>query len=185
MFYAAQRATKVKAACAALPREILNSDLDIDMSESLKQLVTDPAYWKRVSSVEILFKTIASCLTYLEGDEATFSSLYASFIAIKYHLKKLDAGMREGLSLSEDDIELMIIRTHHRLSTIYSVAHALAFATDPLFEGMRSRMVMSLVKSSCNLGRVLSFLNQRLLSLDSPVGIRTCVEKCSASLVPI
>ena len=41
----------VKAACASLPGEILNSDLDIDMSEDLKQLVTDPACWKCVASM--------------------------------------------------------------------------------------------------------------------------------------
>jgi hypothetical protein len=51
VFYAAQRATVVKAACAALPGEILNSDLDIDMCEELKQLLTDPSFWKRVASV--------------------------------------------------------------------------------------------------------------------------------------
>ena len=50
-FYAAQGATVVNAACAALPGEILNSDLDINMCEELKQLLTDPSFWKRVASV--------------------------------------------------------------------------------------------------------------------------------------
>jgi hypothetical protein len=45
----------------ALSGEILNSDLDINMCENLKMLVTDPAYWKRMASMEALFKTIASC----------------------------------------------------------------------------------------------------------------------------
>jgi hypothetical protein len=153
VFYAAQRATAVKAACAALPGEILNSDLDIDISENLKMLVTDPAYWKRVASMEVLFRTIASCLTYLEGDDATFSAVYASFIAIKYHLRKLDAGVREGLNLSEDDIARMMTLAHHRLSTIYTEAHALAFATDPLFEGMRTRIADEFGEEFLQLGK--------------------------------
>ena len=153
VYYTAQRATAVKAACASLPGEILNSDLDIDMSEDLKQLVTDPAYWKRVASMEALFKTIASCLTYLEGDEATFSAVYASFIAIKYHLRKLDVSVREGLHLTEADINRMMTLTHHRLSTIYTEAHALAFATDPLFDDMRTRIADELGEDFLQLGK--------------------------------
>lgn len=153
VYYSAQRAAKVKAACAALPGEILNSDLDIDMCENLKKLVTDPAYWKRVASMEALFKTIASCLTYLEGDEATFSAVYASFVAIKYHLRKLDVSVREGLSLSDNDIDRMMTLTHHRLSTIYTEAHALAFATDPLFEGMRTRIAGEFGEEFLQLGK--------------------------------
>jgi len=38
-----------------------------------------------VSAMEALFKTICSCLTYLEGDEATFFAVYACFVAIKFH----------------------------------------------------------------------------------------------------
>jgi hypothetical protein len=34
----------------------------------------------------------------------------------------------------------MMALTHHRLSTIYTEAHALAFATDPLFEGTQTRI---------------------------------------------
>jgi hypothetical protein len=44
VFYTAQRASTVKAACAALPGAILNAELDIDLCEELKALVTDPAY---------------------------------------------------------------------------------------------------------------------------------------------
>ena len=86
--FAAQRANVVKAACAALPSEILNSDLDIDISDKLKQLLTDPLYWKGVAAMDTLFMTISSCLSYLEGDEATFSAVYACFVAIKHLLKR-------------------------------------------------------------------------------------------------
>jgi len=140
VYYAAKRASAVKTACASLPGEILNSDLDIDMCDKLKTLVTDPAYWKGVAAFEVLFRTISSCLSYLKGDEATFSSVYACFVAIKYHLKTLDHTVKEGLSLNDDDIERMTLLTHHRLATIYSEAHALAFATDPMFTEMRIRI---------------------------------------------
>ena len=42
--------------------------------------------------------------------------------------------------LNDDDIEQMTILTHHRLSTIYTEAHALAFATDPMFAEMCARI---------------------------------------------
>jgi len=104
--------------------------------------------------MEALFKTISSCLTYLEGDEATFSSVYASFIAIKSHLRKLDASVREGLSLNNDDIDLRMTLTHHRFSTIYyTEARALAFATDPLFMGMRTRIADEFGEEFLQLGK--------------------------------
>jgi hypothetical protein len=97
MYYAAQQAMAVKAACASLPGESMNEDLDIDMCNRLKQLVTDPAYWKGVAAFKVLFRTSSSCLMYLEGDEATFSSVYACSVVIKYHLKRLDGAVKEGL----------------------------------------------------------------------------------------
>jgi hypothetical protein len=52
VYYAAQQATRVKTACASLPGEIMNADLDIDMCDKLKQLVTDPAHWKGVAAFQ-------------------------------------------------------------------------------------------------------------------------------------
>ncbi|OAE32005.1 hypothetical protein AXG93_2772s1140 [Marchantia polymorpha subsp. ruderalis] len=40
-------------------------------------------------SVEVLFGTICSCLTYLEADESTFSSVYACFLAVAHHFRTL------------------------------------------------------------------------------------------------
>ena len=153
VYYAAQRATRVKTACASLPGEIMNADLNIDMCDKLKQLVTDPAYWKGVAAFEVLFRTISSCLAYLEGDEATFSAVYACFVAIKVHLKNLDGVVKEGLSLNDDDIERMIVLTHHRLATIYTEAHALAFATDPMYTEMRARIAGEFGEEFLQLGK--------------------------------
>ena len=89
-------------------------------------------YWKGVAaSMESLFKTISSCLTYLDGDEAIFSSVYACFAVIKFHLSTLDAAfVKDSLNLINADIEHMIQLTHHRFMTIYTEAHhdGLAFA---------------------------------------------------------
>ena len=83
VFYTAQRANKVKAAITAFPSKILHSELDIDLPGELKILVTDASYWKGVTALESLLRTICSCLMYLKGDEATFSAVYACFVAIK------------------------------------------------------------------------------------------------------
>jgi hypothetical protein len=111
--FAAQRANVVKAACAVLPSEILSYDLDIDISDKFEQLLTDPLYWKGVEAMETLFMTITACLSYhLQGVEATFSAAYACFVAIKYHLKKLNVVIKDGFNLNNDDAHLPLILNH-------------------------------------------------------------------------
>ena len=149
----AQRASVVKAACAALPSEILNSDLDINVSDQLKRQVTDPMYWKGVAAMEALFKTISTCLSYLEGDEATFSSVYACFVAIKFHLSTRDASVKDSLNLTDANIDHMMQLTHHRFSTIYTEARGLAFATDPLFFEMRTDIADKFSEEFLQLGK--------------------------------
>jgi hypothetical protein len=105
VFFTAQRASTVKATCTTLPSEILNAELDIDTCDKLKALVTDPAYWKGVTAMETLFMMISSYLTYLEGDEATFSTVYACFVVIKYHIKTFNCTIMDAFNLGDDDIE--------------------------------------------------------------------------------
>ncbi len=139
--------------------EILNADYDIDISDELKALVTDQSYWKGVSAMEALFKTICSCLTYLEGDEVTFSAVYACFVAIKFHIKTLNSAVKDALDLTVNDIEQIVTMIHHRFSTIYTEAHALAFATDPLFTPMRTRIAAKFSQEFLQLGK--SSINQQ------------------------
>ncbi len=95
-------------------------------------------------------------MSYLEGDKATFSAVYAAcFVAFKYHLKKLDHAVRESLSLTDDDIERMALLTHHHLAIIYTDAHALAFATDPLFTDMRTRIAAEFGEEFLQMGKTL------------------------------
>jgi hypothetical protein len=84
VYFAAQRAYRVKQACASLPGEITHSELDIDISDDLSSILVDTGYWKGFSALEMLFRPISSFLSYLEGDVATFSPVYACFLAILF-----------------------------------------------------------------------------------------------------
>jgi hypothetical protein len=55
--------------------------------------------------METLFMTISSYLTYLEGDETTFSALYACVVAIKYHIMTFNRAVMDAFNLGNDDIE--------------------------------------------------------------------------------
>jgi hypothetical protein len=55
--------------------------------------------------METLFITISSCLTYLEGDKAMFSVVYACFVAIEYHIKTLNCAIMDAFNLGDNDIE--------------------------------------------------------------------------------
>ena len=57
------------------------------------------------------------------------------------------------MSLDDDAIERMTIQTHHRLATIYTEAHALAFATDPMFTDMRIRIAAEFGDEFLQLGK--------------------------------
>jgi hypothetical protein len=159
VFFIAQRASIVKVACVALPNEILNVELDIDICDELKALVTNLAYWKGVAVMEMLFMTISSCLTYMEGDEAMFSAVYACFVAIKYHIKMFNHAVMDAFNLGEDDIEQMMTLFHHHFSTIYSKAHGLAFAIDPMFTDRRTKIVAKFGEDFLQVGKGL--INQQ------------------------
>ncbi len=153
VFFTAQCANTVKAPCTTLLGEILNAELDIDICDELKVLVIDLAYWKGVVVMEMFFMTISSCLTYLEGDEATFSAVYACFVAIKYHIKMFNCAVMDTFNLGDDDIELMMTLLHYRFSIIYLEAHGLAFATDPMFIDMCSKIVAKFGKYFLQVGK--------------------------------
>ncbi|CAK9220493.1 unnamed protein product [Sphagnum troendelagicum] len=129
----------VKATCMAAGK-ILNAKLNIDICNELKALVIDPTYWKGVAAMETLFMMISSHLTYLEGDETTFSAVYACFVAIKYHIKTFNRAVMDAFNLGDDDIERMMTLLHHHFLTIYSEAHGLTFVTNPMFTDMRSKI---------------------------------------------
>ncbi len=131
----------------------MNAKFNIEICDKLKALVTDPAYWKGVAVIETLFMTISSYLTYLEGDKTTFSVVYACFVAIKYHIKTLNCAIMDAFNLGDDDIKQMMTLLHHRLSTIYSKAHGLAFVIDLMFTDMRSKIVTKFDEDFLQVGK--------------------------------
>jgi len=86
---AAKRLNRVRTAICQLPTEILSNELNIDLAPKLHDVILDTAFWKGLVALEVLFSTICACLTYLEGDESTLSSVYACFLAIAHHLQTL------------------------------------------------------------------------------------------------
>jgi hypothetical protein len=102
--------------------------------------------------VEVLFSAICSCLSYLEGDELTFSNVYACFLAVAHHFRTLPPDVRAALDLSSVDVDKMHTLVCHRLKTIFSLAHALAFRTDPLFNDLRDNLAKLHRDAFLNLG---------------------------------
>ncbi len=76
---AAKHLNRVRTAMCQLPTEIMSNDLNVDLPNDLRDLILTTSFWKGVAGVEVLFSAICSCLSYLEGDESTFSSVYATF----------------------------------------------------------------------------------------------------------
>jgi hypothetical protein len=85
-------------------------------------LLLDGAFWKGVAALEMLFKPIVSCLTYLEGDEANFSSVYACYLAILFHIHSLKDSVKHGfLGDRLNDVTIENMKNHrHRFNTMYS-----------------------------------------------------------------
>jgi hypothetical protein len=105
--------------------------------------------------METFFMMINSCLTYLEGNEATFFAVYACFVVIKYHIKMLNHAVMDAFNLGDNDIEQMMMLLHHCFSTIYSKAHGLAFATDPMFINMCSKITAKFDENFLQVGKGL------------------------------
>ncbi len=111
----------------------MSNELNIDLAPKLRDVILDAAFWKGLVALEVLFSMICACLTYLEGDESTLSSVYACFLAIAHHLRTLPPNVSITLQIAAADFDMMQSLVVDRLRTIYSPAHALSFRTDPLF----------------------------------------------------
>ena len=110
---------------------------------------------------------ISSCLTYLGGDEAKFSAVYACFVAIKYLIKTLNHSVVDAFLLNDNDIDHMITLIHQRLATIFLKAYGVTFETDPLFSKMRVSITAKFVEEFLQLER--ASLNQQSKAALSPV----------------
>jgi hypothetical protein len=129
----AKRLNRVQTTICQVPTEILSNELDIDLAPDLRDVILDAAFWKGLATLEVLFSTICACLTYLEGNESTLSSVYACFLAVAHHLRTLSPNISTALQIGATDFDKMQSLVVNRLWTIYSPAHALSFRTDLLF----------------------------------------------------
>jgi len=132
---AAKRLNRVQTAMCQL-----SNDLDVDLPNDLKDLILTASFWKGVTAVEVLLSVVCSCLSYLEGDESTFFNVYACFLAIAHHFRTLSPDVRAALDLSNANVDKMHTLVCHRLKTIFSPTHALAFCTNPLFDDLRDNL---------------------------------------------
>jgi hypothetical protein len=89
----------------------------------------------------------------LKESKATFSSVYACFVVIKYHLTKLNGFVQDAFSLDDNNIEKMMTSMSTDLQTIYSPAHALSFSTDPMFAALYKRITGELKSKFLQLGK--------------------------------
>jgi hypothetical protein len=135
-----------------LPTEIISNDLNVDLPNDLRDLILIASFWKGVAGVEVLFSAIYSCPSYLEGDKSTFSNVYACFLAVAHHFRTLLPHVRAALDLSNADVDKMHTLVCHRLKTIFSLTHALAFRTNPLFDDLRDNLAKLHMDAFLNLG---------------------------------
>jgi hypothetical protein len=149
---AAKRLNRVRTVMCQLLIEIMSNNLNVDLPNDLKNLILTATFWKGVIAVEVLFSAICSCLSYLEGDKLTYLSVYACFLAVAHHFRTLPPDVRAALDLSSADVDKMHTLVCHRLKTIFSPAHALAFHTDPLFDDLRDNLAKLHKDAFFNLG---------------------------------
>ncbi|SPQ94387.1 unnamed protein product (mitochondrion) [Plasmodiophora brassicae] len=142
------RLARVQAVLFKLSRALELEDMvqDLKIDATLDVCLRSPAYWEGVSALKMLLQPICCCLAFLEGDESTLSTVYASFVAIAYHLRSLPVGTVTALGLQDADLKNMENLIFESFKTIACPAHALAFATDPFF----SRAVASTVADALN-----------------------------------
>ncbi|CAK9203966.1 unnamed protein product [Sphagnum troendelagicum] len=152
---AAKHLNRVRTAICQLLTEILSNKLNIDLALKLPDVILDVAFWKGLVAPEVLFSTICACLTYLEGDESTLSSVYACFLAITHHLRTLPPNVSTALQIAAADFDKMQSLVVNRLRTIYSLAHALSFRTDPLLNQMRTNLTALYGEDFLKLGGAL------------------------------
>jgi hypothetical protein len=149
---AAKRLNQVRTAMCQLPIEIMSNDLDVDLPNDLRDLILTITFWKGVTAVEVLFNAICSCLSYLEGDELTFSSIYACFLVVAHYFRTMPLDVRATLDLSSVDVDKMHTQVCHRLKTIFLPVHTLAFRTDLLFDDLRDNLAKLHRDAFLNLG---------------------------------
>jgi len=118
---------------------------------ALRERVHNPSFWAHIEMVNSLLQSLCAALGFLEGDEATHSSVYASFLAVLVSAHAAPASTLELLGIASTDE--LVASVLSRFASIYSPTHALSFVTDPLFFDMRHRLVQRYGASFVQLGQ--------------------------------
>ncbi|ETV89903.1 hypothetical protein H310_15253 [Aphanomyces invadans] len=58
---------------------------DVAMEPELRSAILDVSFWKSTFALEKLLKLLCMTIGHLEGDETTFSALFASFLVTAHH----------------------------------------------------------------------------------------------------
>ncbi|OQR85728.1 hypothetical protein ACHHYP_11481 [Achlya hypogyna] len=93
-----------------------------------------------IEAVDKLLAPVCAALTFLGGEEATHSSVYACFLAVAVAVKELPDNLTASLGNHNRDV--LVAAVKDRFHSIYSPSHALAFVTDPLFIDMGQHLVI-------------------------------------------
>ncbi|OQR85487.1 hypothetical protein ACHHYP_11771 [Achlya hypogyna] len=135
-----QRLLRVQHVLQFLPMYIRRpgSAAASSLPAALEATLLDATLWGQFALVDALLAPVCAALTFLSGDEATHSSVYACFLAVAVAVKELTVEALEGMGIQNHDVLLAAVIA--RFASIYSSSMALAFVTDPLFCGMRQRL---------------------------------------------
>jgi hypothetical protein len=135
-----KRNVLVKSVLISMPNAIDHDDKfeDVSMEESLREIILDAQHWKGTVAAVKLLTPLCAAITHLEGDEATFSAVWACFSHVAHHVLSIDQAV---LDVLEVDRQTLLEFVHNRVATIYTPAHAIAFVTDPFYYSMRTKLV--------------------------------------------
>ena len=91
------------------------------MEPELQRALLDMPLWNATSSgLETLLTPVCTTLTYLEGDDATISSVHACFVSIAVHLESIPTPTWAALQLGADGVHRMRAHVRHRFESMYS-----------------------------------------------------------------
>lgn len=140
-------------------------NFNITLPENVSQPLSDATFWAKVELILHFINPIVHAISYLEGDFAPISGVYAVFS----HLKQFYS-LSNNLKAKIPSSELDNIRgdLEYQYSRIESPLHALAFMMDPLYEAIYKRKLfigkIPLAENSCNgLGSILGESNTEVV----------------------
>ena len=107
------------------------------MEDPVHNVILDVQHRKKTAAVVLLLTPLCTAITHLERGDATFSAVWACFAHVAQHVLFIDRAILVVLDVDRDKLLGFV---HHRVGTIYTPAHALAFVSDPFYYSMRMNL---------------------------------------------